>query len=194
MNNILKKHIISLVASVVFCLAAIIGTTLFFRYIKSKIAEVTGAKELVATYRNNEKAFSEEAAQVKTLELRLNDIESNIVTNKTLPNLLSNFENLAKNSKIGFEIISVQTPNINGREKMLIDFRASGSYANIQKFLNQIQHQAVQINLSKLQIFAERNQNVSTSFNATLEPDALQTSNNKENQWQVTATIEVLSF
>jgi hypothetical protein len=195
MNTIFKKHIISLVVSIILSISLLIGLILFFSFIKNKMSKVIELKERIVTYQKNEKAFADEASQIKILQNKLTNIESKIITSEKIPSLLSTFETLAQSDNIDFEITSVQTPLVDEKTKLMIDFDAKGSYLNLQKFLNQIQHQSFQVNFSQLFIFSEQKESIKTVTNGTLPTNKISSQPVlKEKGWHSIATIEILSF
>lgn len=195
MNTILKKHIISLVLSTVLFVGCVFGILFFISSMNNKITSVTTIKEQIASYQKNKKAFDDEAAKLKALENRLSNLESQVVTTETLPSLLSSFESLATKNGTTFEITSVQTPVVDGKTQLLIDFTDKGSYAQVKSFLDQLQHQSFEIKFSKLYLFSDQGETQSQATTGTLSVTKVKAPVVvKEKQWQGVATIEVVSF
>jgi Tfp pilus assembly protein PilO len=198
MDKILKKHILSLVFSILVTILFSGVVFFFYNSFNKKITKVSEIKERIASYQKNKKAFSEEADKLRVLENRLNTVEKAVVTSESVPNLLSKLETLAQGSSVSFEITTVQTPVKEGAPKLFVEISTKGSYENIQFFLNQLQHQDFQIKISSLYFLAEQTEQSSAAISGVLP-----VSTNKvvvapviikEKQWQGVASIEILSF
>lgn len=195
MDKLLKKQIAYLITLTIVGLVLLAGIFFFLRAMKSKMSKVVEIKEQIASYEKNKKVFSEESEKIKSLEFRLKNVESNIVTTETLPELLSSIESLADQNNIDFEITSVQTPVVDDKSQLFIEFGSEGSYPNIQSFLNQIQHQAFQIKFSKLFLFSEQSENSNQITSGTLSiKKTNKTTSSSGKKWQAIGTIEILSF
>lgn len=195
MNTILKKHIISLILLIVVAGMILIGIVFLFSSMKTKIIRVLETKERISSYQKNKKEFADEVLKLKSFEERIVSLESKVVGSADVPTLLSTFENLAQDNVAGFEIVSVQTPVVDEKMKLLVDFNVKGSYSQIQAFFNKIQHQSFQVHFLELAIFSDQVgqvaevENVISPDNKTKLPVLP-----KEKSWQAAATIEILSF
>ncbi len=195
MNNIFKKHIVGLVVLIILALVILVGIIFFFSSTNDKVVRVLDIKERISSYEKNKKEFSDEVDQLKIFEQKLSVLESYVVTGGSVPGLLSTFESLAQKNNIVFEIASVQTPTENDKIKLLVEFNiSSGSFLQIQSFLNELQHQTFQINIIKLSIISDPTPEVVevSSTEGTTAPKTPVVA--KEKNWQAVATIEILSF
>lgn len=195
MNTILKKHILSLIVIIILGVVLLSGIAFLSFSMKVKMAQVIDTKERIASYQKNKKAFNEEVNKLKSLEERLVDLESKIITKENVPTLLSNLEILAQKNGTTFEITSVQTPIENDKVKLLIEFNTKGSYNQIQSFLDQLQHQSFELKITKLFLFSEQGESLSETTSGKLSVNKSKASVvPKEKGWQGVTTIEILSF
>jgi Tfp pilus assembly protein PilO len=195
MNTILKKHIVSLIAIIIIGVIMLGGIVFLSLSMKTKMAKVIETKERIASYQKNKKAFNEEVNKLKSLENRLTELESKIITKENVPTLLSSLEALAQKNGTTFEITSVQTPIENDKTKLLIEFNTKGSYNQIQSFLGELQHQPFEIKIAKLFLFSEQGEpsREATSGRLLVTKSKTPTAP-KEKSWQGVTTIEILSF
>lgn len=194
MDKILKKHITTLIASMILCVVFIFGIVFLFHSMAGKTTKVLEIKERIASYQKNKKAFNDEVEKIKILEKRLVDLEAQVINTEKVPSLLSGFETLAQKNNTLLEITSVQTPTEDDKTKLRIEFSVKGSYSQIQSFLNELQHQSFQIKINKLSLDLEQAEQVpettgTLSIDKTKAPIVV-----KDKQWQGVATIEILSF
>ncbi len=195
MNTILKKHILGLILLLVTAGLILAGIILLFSSMKTNIVRVLETKERISSYEKNKKEFADEVVKLKSFEERVAILESKVVESTDVPALLSNFEKLAQNNVTNFEIVSVQTPSVDGKNKLLIDFNVKGSYSQIQSFFNKIQHQAFQVNFLTLAMFSEQVAQVVEADIVTSPENKIKLPvSPKEKQWQAVVTIEILSF
>ncbi len=194
MNTIFKKHVVGLIILIIVAIFILIGIIFFFSSMNQKVVRVLDVKERISSYEKNKKEFADEVAQLKTFENKLSALESYVVTSGSVPDLLSTFETLAQKQNLTFEIASVQTPVENEKTKLLVEFNIrSGSFPQIQSFLNELQHQAFQVNFIKLSVNSDSTPTVPevpTQDGATPKAPIV----SKERNWQAVATIEILSF
>ncbi len=195
MNTIFKKHIVSLIALIVIAGVVLFGIIFFFSSMNTKVARVLEIKERIASYQKNKKEFADEVVKLKSFEERMATLESKVITSSNVPTLLSTFEKLAENNVTSFEITSVQTPVVDEKKKLLIDFNIKGSYSQIQSLLDKMQHQAFQVNFLKLSLFSDQVGQIALVEEGTVSENKIKLpATPRDKPWQATATIEILSF
>lgn len=192
MNTIFRKHISSLIILIIFSLAILFGILFFFSSMGVKVSKVIEIQERIASYEKNKKAFAEEAKKLQTLQNRVVELESMVVTKESVPALLSTFESLAQGIGTDIEITSVQTLIENDKPKLVVEFNTNGSYNQIHSFLNILQHQKFQIKITKLIFLSSQEEKIPDEISPTEKVKTLPSI--KEKQWQGVATIEILSF
>ena len=195
MNTILKKHIFSLVFTLLCLGAALFGVFFLFNHIQRGTDRVTEIKERIASYQSNKRAFEAEAIKLSGLEKRLNTLEGFIVTGDSIPETLSVFEKVAATRGVGIEITSVQTPVEGEKTKLVIEFNLKGAYNQIALFLSDIVHQKFQVTISKLYLFsAEGEQAPATTGTLQVGKPKTPVAVPKEKSWQAVVTAQILSF
>ncbi len=195
MNTILKKHIISLVLSIIFPVVLLGVGGLLLQQLNTKVSRIADIKERIASYQKNKKAFTDEVSNIQLLEKRVSSLESSIVTTEEVPTLLSSLESLAKDSGVTFEITSVQNPVENDAPKLTIECSVIGSKTQVLSFLDRLQHQSFAVRVSKLFLFSEEGQQSSPLASGVLSGGKVKTVTvSSEKQWHGIATIEIISF
>ncbi|MDQ5931293.1 MAG: hypothetical protein QG674_459 [Patescibacteria group bacterium] len=195
MNNILRKNVIWLIIYIFITVLLLSLVLIFWKKISTKMNTVYEIKERLASYQKNKQAFEDEAKEIKALEQRLTTLESYKIFPETIPKLLSTLESLATKHKISFEITSVQTPIENEKTKLTVESIAKGSFADIQSFYKEIQHQEFQVLFTKLFLFSETGATSTPESTGTLSVKGVKAVPvSKELKWQGVATIEVQSF
>jgi Tfp pilus assembly protein PilO len=195
MNTILKKHIVTLVLSVVLPVALLIGGLLFIRQLTVKVSRIADIKERIASYQKNKKAFTDEVSKIQLLEKRVGLLESSVITAEEVPTLLSSLESLAKDSGVTFEITSVQNPVENDVPKLTIECSVIGSKTQILSFLDRLQHQSFAVGISKLFLFSEEGQQSSPVVAGVLSGGKTKAvAISPEKQWHGIATVDIISF
>lgn len=203
MKIIFKKHVIGLILLIFLAVLVLVGIFFFYSSMNQKIVRVLEIKERIASYEKNKSESAKEVAQLKTFENKLSTLESYVVTSSTVPSLLSTFETLAQDKGIVFEIAGVQTPTVNEKLKLLVEFNIrNGSLSQIQSFLSEIQHQAFQINFVKLSILSDPTPQPQTQPQTpaptVISPDTPIIPKvpvaPRERNWQAVGIIEILSF
>lgn len=195
MNSIFRKHIIVLIITFIIAITSLFGVAFLIYTMDSKITKVLETKEKLSSYQKNNKAYIDESNKMKGLEKRVLSLESNIINEQTIPTFLSSLEALAQRSGTEFEITSVQNPVFNETKKLLVDFSIRGNYNNVRSFLDEIQHQSYQIQISNLELSLENQPIINTpNINSApgIKPPIPVVP--KEKQWRVIGTIDVLSF
>ena len=195
MNTILKKQYILLILTTIIVFVFIGFLGIVFSKIKLNTVRVQETKERLMSYQVNKKAFNDETNQIRSLQERLTNLESKIVTNQSVPELLSKLESLATENKLEFEITSVQTIIENEAPKLIIECNTHGSYQQIVSFFNLLQHQEFQIKIRKFFVFSEQGPSSLSEVAGTLSTGKTKTAPlPKEVLWQGVATIEIISF
>jgi hypothetical protein len=192
MNNTpVKKHIIVLITTVILCGICFAGLSYFANLMYVKKNKVLTIKEQLASYDQNKKIFSEESSALAAIGTRVSALESYFITSASTPQLLSGLEELGQKNNIDFTITSVQTPGAGAaNQKLLIDFSAKGSAAQLDAFFTALSHQSYQIVFTKFSLFAD---GVSQNSQALAAPTS-KIAPKGVPQWAALASIEVISF
>ena len=194
MNTIFKKHIISLIVSIIIPLILLGAVFLLLREFSVKVSRIADIKERVASYQKNKKAFTDEVLKIQSLEKRVGALEASIVTSETVPSLLSSLESLGKNAGVAFEITSVQNPVENDTVKLVIECSIVGSQSKILAFLDQLQHQRFEVRISKLFLFSDEGQSSTPAQAGILSGGKSKPAPVAERQWRAITTVEIVSF
>ncbi|MBP6858054.1 MAG: hypothetical protein KBC11_02600 [Candidatus Pacebacteria bacterium] len=179
---------------IALAITAVVVVILFFNRINVKMSNVTEVREKIASYQKDDKAFKDEAEKITGLESRLKKLESQIITTDNLPGLLSAFEKLALDNNTQLQITSVQTPVVEEKTKLFVEFNVIGSYSDIQNYLSQTQKQIFQITITKIFLVSEKVEENISSNTGVLSISKTKLTPSKSAQWKAFVTIEVLSF
>lgn len=194
MNSIFRKHIISLIISLLFCGAALVGIFWLLSRIQSETVRVGEIKERIASYQSNKRAFEAEAIKLTALEERLKGLEGYVVRSESLPQTLSIFEKVAASRGATAEITSVQTPVEGEKPKLVVEFNLRGSYNQIALFLSDIVHQTFGVTITKLYLFSAEGETAPATVGVVPIGKPKTPPVQKEKSWQAVVTAEILSF
>lgn len=191
MKHLLRFHILGTIAAVLVLVTALIALVVFGRAMEARKVRVLEVRDRLASFDQNKRIFSDEAKQFEIIKSRITALEGNIVTEESIPVLLSSLETLAKEEGVDFEITLVDTAvpeATSGRtdQTLRIDFSASGGFANIQALTKKMQSQYYQVLFSQFSLFMTSSGQAQTR--RATAPDA------KAGQWQLLGRIDVLSF
>lgn len=150
-----RRHIVVLITLSILAAASGVGVYAGVRYLKRETVNTVNARERIASYERNAKIFADESAALADLQNKVTTMESYIVTPATTPTLLSSIEALAATHAIEFTITSAQTPG-KSKDKLIVDFSATGSMKAVSAFLDDLGHQTYQVKMNKLSLFADR--------------------------------------
>jgi len=191
MKSILKKQIISLVILIIIAIMLSLGVGMLFKLIESRSSRVQEIKEQIPTYEINKHAFSDETKKIKELQLRYQNLEGFVVTEKKLPSVLTTIESLASANALSLDVTEVATPIKNNVTTLVIEFTAQGGYDALQTFFQALTQQPYAIAFSRLELVAN-----------TAQEDLAAVSTNKKSvqkavpvqKWRAFATVTILSF
>ncbi len=190
MKQILKKHIIIFIIALTCFFAVVIGFVFLFKKFNQMFNQVNSSKERLVSFEENKKIFSEESKDLDNIKNKTDSLEKYIITQATVPNLLSSFESLAKNNNLDFSISSVVAPDINYPEsKFSIGFMAKGKEEDIAKFLFLLEHQTYQINF--VQFLLKHNISLEKVVGNEKKFEVV---TNQENPTELTASIQIISY
>lgn len=180
MEAIYKKHVIHFVIAVVFTGLALFGLWRFGASMRAKELRAQEIKEHLASYEQNKKVYAQESVELKNISERISKLERHRITVDTVPQLLSSLEAMAQEHEIAFDIATVKLPkNAEDAQTLVIDFSASGSYANVASYLQKLLSQSYEVRFTRFSLFR------SNRVGETGLPDA---------KWELLASIEILSF
>lgn len=191
MKKNLKKQIIVTIFLILGIGAFTFGLFFLLRLLDQRLTRVLEIKEQIATYEINKNSFSEEAQEVKSLQLRFERLKSLVVTTTTLPTVLSNLETLSLEKKLELEITGVSTPLEEGKNKLRIDFTALGTFEDIDTFIETILKQPFVVSIVRLEMsIIPKIEPIPIDDPKKISPIVL----SKEPTWRMLGTIEILSF
>lgn len=167
-----KRHIIVVILLALGGVVSVFGVYKGVLYLETQLAETVKIEERIASYGSNKKIFENESLALRDLEARVENVESYIVTTTTTPAFLSSLEALAISHGVEFTITSAQTLG-KQKDKLTVDFAASGDMASITGFLRDLGKQTYQIKFAKLALVSDRT---------------------TTGQWSVLGSIQVVSF
>lgn len=177
MKSLLQKQYIGVSIASVIMLGALVVLVVLFIVMKQRQARVHEVKETLATYEQNKKIFAKETATVDFLTTRIVSLESKKITEGSIPQLLSSIETIAEQKGVSITITSVQTPTIDGEEKLFLDIAIDGSFDASMMFTEALRSQEYQIKFSTFALHQEKSSTESQDLS-----------------WNVLATFEVISF
>lgn len=187
MKSIIRKQIVVFGIMVVFFVATLIGIWYGSTVMTAKQESVAAAKERLASYERNKRTFAEESVVLKKIEERIVAREADIITEATVPQLLSSLETLAQNSSVDFAITAVQTPVEKDEQKsLIIDFSGKGTYGQLMEFATTVMAQQYQVMYTNFSLRAVRT--------TTFVQGAPRVSVPENAEWQLLATVKILSF
>lgn len=178
MKTLYKKTISTYIGALVLFFALLTIVLFLFKRVQMRIVEVRVVNEKIASIEKYEGIYLQELEKIKNLEERLAFLDREIITESTLPLVLSNIEQLAKQSSVVAEITSAKV--VTTKEKSSygsIDIKAEGSFDNLTRFMKKIEQ--------------SRNEAVLQTFTLTGNVEKDQ---QLANQWDLSATIDILSY
>ena len=156
MPRLFKTHLIRLIISILVLVFAILGIIWFAHQMRFRERQVVTTNARLVSYDRNKKIFAQETAALTAIEKRIVALEAYRVTPATTPELLSSIEARARVYDIDFTITTAQTPGAqNSKQKLLIDFSATGDMQMLQAFLADLMRQPYQIKFVKFALFAD---------------------------------------
>lgn len=192
MKHLLRFHIVGTVVALVVLVVFAGGLIVFIRAIQQRETRVLEVRDRLASFEQNKKIFSEETKEFESIRERIIQLESNIITEASIPALLSSLESIAKAQGVDFEITAVNTvipANDPTRSDPLlqINFSASGGFANLQSVVEQMQSQRYQVVFDEFSLFM-------TSSGGSTQTRSATSGEGKVAQWQLLARMSILSF
>lgn len=164
--TITSRYIRHIIVFALLVIVVALGGVLTYRAVVHTEAQVVRIRELqrrTTSYADNKKLFALEAQAVSDLAKRISADEQYLITTATTPVFLSNLEALAQAYGVEFTITGVQTPG-KQKNKLMIDFAASGELSQVQAFLAALSRQTYQVSFAKLALFLD--QKSSTTWDA----------------------------
>jgi Tfp pilus assembly protein PilO len=193
MQHVFRKQLILVCIAALLFVVLLGGGVFFVGFIRTQIGQTRELKEKIASYEKNKKTFTDEVLHIKTLEARVEALESTIVTPEGVPLLLSRLEALATKSGVSFEITSVQNPVVDEKPMLSVESSMTGSRETILAFLGTLTEQPIALHINKLFLFSEEGGVSSVPTAGTLQVDQKKPVNSTA-RWRAVATIHVLSF
>lgn len=157
MKKILRTHYSIVLISLLFAVGCAAAAIFFFQSIQKEKHRVIDARDRLASFEINKRTFIEEAKELEGIQHRITALEQNVMTEESIPRLLSSLEAMAEKYRIEFTITSVEQegPNKTSPNQLLhIDFSATGSFANIEQFVSSVQMQPYQVRFSNFSLYA----------------------------------------
>jgi Tfp pilus assembly protein PilO len=192
MKHLLRFHIVGTVVALVVLVVFAGGLIVFIRAIQQRETRVLEVRDRLASFEQNKKIFSEETKEFESIRERIIQLESNIITEASIPALLSSLEGIAKAQGVDFEITAVNTvvpvsDPTRSDPLLQINFSASGGFANLQSVVEQMQSQRYQVVFDEFSLFMISSGGGTQTRSAT-------SGEGKGAQWQLLARMSVLSF
>lgn len=182
MKSLLRTHIIMAIVTAVAAVAVSVAFISFFSSMKVREHRVLEARDRLASFEQNRRVFSEEAKELEAIKARTASLERNILTEESIPPLLSSLEAMAKASGVDFTITGVENAAAEGTAgRLRIDFSASGSFAAVNSFVNSIRSQAYQVSFDRFSLYASGSDGASGKAAS-------------KSEWQLLAGIDIISF
>ncbi len=179
---LIKQYIITGTIIVLFG-GSLFALIHFISVMEKKKTNVIQAREHLASFEQNKRIFAEEAKEFEVIRQRIDFLEKNIITNATVPTVLSSIETMAKEKQIDFVITTVDTVMQNEIPSHLhIDFSASGTFDAINAFITTLLSQSYEVRFSRFSMYVSEE---SSSEEAVVPSVA---------QWQLLAGIDIISF
>jgi Tfp pilus assembly protein PilO len=179
MEPIYKKHVIRFVVAVLFTGISLFGLWRFGSSMRTKQLRAQEIKEHLASYEQNKKVYAQESIELKNINDRISKLEHYRVTVDSVPQLLSSLEAMAAGRNVMFDISNVKVPKTpEEKQSLFIDFSGSGSYADIESFLQAIVSQPYEVKFTNFSLFR------STRAGGVAS----------EASWEILGSIEILSF
>lgn len=156
MKSLLRTHFIIAIISGLVCLGALVGVLRIHSSVEARKARVLEARDRLASFEQNKRVYTQEAAELGIIKARIEALEKTIVTSDSLPALLSSLESIAKANSVNFVITTVdqQAPKGAPGPVLHVDFSADGSYARLQSFVGALLSQAYQARFTKFSLYA----------------------------------------
>lgn len=180
MKPFLRQHYIILIVTALTAIVVGIGFFFLFNLMRKREARVREVRQTLATYEQNKKIFAEEHKKIQDINARIAALETQRITEASIPTLLSSFEAMAQEHGVSVSITSVQTPLIEGETQLYIDLASAGNFRGVSTFIDALLSQPYQIRFAKLSIYQDTGQSAASEV--------------LDAQWQMLASLEVISF
>lgn len=181
MEHIYKKTLITYLLTILLLIGVIAGVLLVFQKIQLRIEAVRNVKERIASMEKYESIYIQEQQKFEAITNSLDTLRQEIVTERTIPLVLSNIELLAQESSIEAEIASAQIISPKGKPAYVsIDVKAKGSLEQLQQFMKKVEQSKSESSIEKFSL----TQSVQGSEDAVPQ----------SNIWELSVTIFVLSY
>lgn len=187
MKHIFRFHIIGTVVALLLFLGVWIVFGVLQQGIAKRQGRVLEVRDRLASFEQNKRIFSDEVRQLDIIKTRITTLERYIITEESIPGLLSSLEGIATNRGVDFEITSVNTVTDTSQgqnEKILrIDFSATGSLASLQALVKNIESESYKVVFRQFSLFLVGG---SSTRSVSAQPSA--------GQWQLLGQLDILSY
>ncbi len=186
MESFVKKSIITAAILGVVFVATGAGLFYFSLAMIDRQKLVLDAKERLASYEQNKRAFAEESIKLKELVGRIDSYKQDAVSLASVPQFLSSLEAIAVTHNIEFTITAAETvENENDSKELFVDVSAVGGFEDIVSFSNEILQKRYQLQFVSFSLFREEQQkDIEGNFVAPTKPL----------EWNLLARIKIVTI
>ncbi len=159
MESFVKKSIITTTILGIVLITTGAGLFYFSSAMIDRQKLVLDAKERLASYEQNKRAFAEESIKLKELVGQIDAYKKDAVSIGSVPQFLSSIESIAATYDIEFTITAAETvENENNSKELFVDISAVGDFENIISFSNEILQKRYQLQFVNFSLFREEQQ------------------------------------
>ena len=187
MKSLLRRHYIIFIFSTILLVASFFGLLAFVASMSKRLQRVMEVRDRLATFEQNKRTFADEAVEFEKIRERVALLEKNILTNASIPYVLSALEEMAKTKNIDFAITTAEIVSTKGPTYLHVDFSASGTFENIEKLVDEILSQPYQTKFSRFSLYFNKN------IESEAGPESVKIKPTTAT-WQLLAGIDIMSF